>query len=246
MAKKVLVVVFIMGSSTLSKAQSDQQVWLEYMLTHPFANSWELEHDVRYSTTLTSPHWRAFRYYPTLSWAFSENIDFLGGLTFAYNFQEDAANTIELREMLGFRVHITPNRRILTRLLVRGENRNLQDTETKDWTSSNRLRMRGEALIPLNNPTMFNKDKLLYGIVDAEWFFAFDRDLNERFANRFRLRTGLGYRFNYNFRVEFIYSYQESRNQQDDANPVHDNIYRFRFRHFINKSNPSKNLGMGD
>ncbi len=246
MVKKILVVVFFMCFGTFSKAQSNQQIWLEYMLTHPFANTWELEHDIRYATTLSSPQWRAFRYYPSLSWSFSENLDFLGGLAFIYAIQPDSDNTFEIREMLGFRVHITPNKRILTRLLVRGENRNLHDTETKDWSSSNRLRLRGEAIIPFNNPTMFNKDKLVYGIVDAEWFFTFDKDLNERFANRFRLRTGVGYRFNYNVRVEFIYSYQESRNQQDDANPTHDNIYRFRFRHFINKSKPSKTLGVGN
>lgn len=216
------------------------------MMTHPFSNVWELEHDVRYSTTVSSTPLRSFRYYPTLSYSLTQNIDLLGGATFVYNFQEQADNTFEIREMLGFRVHITPNRRVLTRLLVRGENRNLLNTETKDWSSSNRFRVRGEALFPFNSSTMFNKDKLLYGLLDAEWFIGLDQDLNERFANRFRMRAGVGYRFNYNFRVELLYSYQESRNQQDDANPTQDNIYRFRVRHFINKSKPSKTLGVGN
>jgi len=245
MKKSIYGLVMSVGIVSNVQAQSEQ-LWFEYMMTHPFANTWELEHDVRYATVLAAPRWRSLRYYPSLSWSYSQHLDILGAAGINYTVQSKDDNTLEIREMLGFRIHITPNKRVLTRILVRGENRNLQNTETKDWSSSNRLRLRGEALIPINNPTMFNKDKLMYGIIDTEWFFALDQDLNERFANRFRLRTGVGYRFNYNLRVEFIYSYQESRNQLDDSNPIQDNIFRFRFRHFINKSNPSKTLGVGN
>lgn len=93
---------------------------------------------------------------------------------------------------------------------------------------------------------MFNKDKLWYGIADAEWFIVMDEDVDERFANRFRFRSGIGYRINYNIRLEVLYTYQESRNQYENATYTQDNIYRFRLRHFINKSNPSKALGVGN
>jgi hypothetical protein len=131
-------------------------------------------------------------------------------------------------------------------VLVRFEQRNIKSKETDEWTSAYRSRFRFESQIPFNNPTMFNKDKLWYGIVDAEWFIVIDEDVKERFANRFRFRSGIGYRINYNFRLEFVYTYQESRNQYDDNTYSRDNLYRVRFRHFINKSKPSKVLGVGN
>ena len=229
-----------------SYGQTNQQVWVEYMLAHPFANVWELEHAVTYSTLVGTPKWRSLDYAPTLTWSLTQHIDVMGAFTLSSVVQTEDVNTLEIRPMLGSRIHFTPNMRMLTRLLVRFENRNFQNLETKDWTSSNRMRFRVESLIQLNNPTMYNKDKLMYGIADAEWFITMDQDLQERFANRFRMRVGIGYRLTYTWRFEFLYSYQESKDQIETPTYTRDNLFRFRIRHFINKSKPSKTLGVGN
>ncbi len=55
---------------------------------------------------------------------------------------------------------------------------------------------------------MFAGDKLWYSLLDAEAFIVMDQDVEERFANRFRIRTGIGYRINYGLRLEFMYTLQ--------------------------------------
>ena len=147
--------------------------------------------------------------------------------------------------MIGTRIHITPNSRILTRLQLRVEQRNLKNLDTNDWETVYRPRARAEFLIPFNKKSYF-EDKLWYGIIDGELLFATDEDVNERFANRFRLRTGIGYRLSYSSRFEFIYMLQQSRNGIEDTFESTDNVFRFRFKQYLRKSKPTKATGTGN
>lgn len=239
--------LFLSFPSSLRAQSSNEQVWLEYMLNYPFANVWNIELAGTYSTVVQQPKWRALDFQVTPEYSFSQHIDLMGALLVGNTFQSQSLSTFEVREMLGTRIHFTPNRRILTRLLLRFEQRNLQDLETKEWNRSTRSRVRAETVIPLNKPTMFAGDKLWYSIIDAEAFLVMDQDVNERFANRLRIRTGIGYRINYGTRLEFMYTLQRSKDIIDGDFSTTDNIFRFRLKHFLNKSKPSKTVsGVGN
>ena len=93
---------------------------------------------------------------------------------------------------------------------------------------------------------MYSGDKLWYAIVDGESFIVLDQDVKERFANRFRLRTGIGYRVNYSFRLEFVYTLQQSKNTIGDDFNTSDNIFRFRIKQYLNRSKPSDVIGVGN
>ena len=95
-------------------------------------------------------------------------------------------------------------------------------------------------IIPFNKPTMFAGDKLWYGIVDAEAFIILDKTVDERFANRYRFRTGIGYRLNYACRFEFMYTLQGSRTEIGQEFDTIDNIFRIRFKYFLNASSTYK------
>ncbi len=240
--------IFILLSSFVLKAQSvNEQLWFEYMLNIPFANTWNVELASTYTTVMQEPKWRALDLQVTPEYSFSQHIDFMGAFLVANTFQSQTLNTFEVREMLGTRIHFTPNRRVLTRLLVRFEQRNLQDKETNEWYHSTRTRIRAETIIPINKPSMYGGDKLLYSIIDAEAFVVMDQDVNERFANRLRFRTGIGYRINYGLRLEFVYTLQRSRNVLEDDFLTTDNIFRFRVKQYLNKTKPSKTVsGVGN
>lgn len=227
-------------------AQSSEQVWMEYMLNYPFANSYNIEFAATYSSVLDQPKWRSFDVQLTPEYALSNHVDLMAALFAGSTFQNQSLSTFEIREMLGTRIHFTPNKRILTRLLVRFEQRNLQDEETKEWDHSTRTRLRLETITPLNKPTMYSGDKLWYAIVDGESFIVLDQDVKERFANRFRLRTGIGYRVNYSFRLEFVYTLQQSKNTIGDDFNTSDNIFRFRIKQYLNRSKPSDVIGVGN
>lgn len=221
----------------------DEQIWLEYMLNYPFANSFNLENSMVYSTVLSADKWRSLSYNPTVEYSLNQNFDFQGAITLDYTNQTQSYNTFEVRPMFGTRIYFTPKRRIQTRLLVRYEMRNLKDLETKDWSTTWRPRLRAETLTPINKNSI-HKDKVWYGILDFEYLYT-SSDVEERYANRSRLRMGVGYRFNYSFRFEFIYMIQNSRNQIEDDFATSDNIFRFRFKQYLRKAAPAKTDGGG-
>ena len=166
------------------------------MLNYSFANSYNLENAFKYSTLLNTPRWYAFEFTPTLDYSLTKHIDISLSTVLEYTAQTESISTFEVRPVLGTRIHITPNRRIFTRVFIRLEQRNIQNLDTKEWDNVWRPRFRAEMLIPINKKSFFD-DKLWYGVLDAEWFLSVDDDVDERFANRFRLRMGIGYRLSY-------------------------------------------------
>jgi hypothetical protein len=227
------------------KAQSsNEQVWFEYMLNYSFANSFNLENAFTYSTLLGTPKWRALDYSATLEWSINQHVDIMAQGIVSYTKQTESNKTLEIRPVLGTRLHFTPNKRIQTRLLLRVEQRNFQDLGTNTWTQTLRPRARAETIVPINKDSYF-RDKLWYAITDFEWLIKTD-DVEERFANRVRWRIGGGYRFSYTLRAEFLYMLQQSKNAIDGTYESTDNIFRFRIKYFLRKTNPSTLGGTGN
>lgn len=228
-----------------SLAQSpNSQMWFEYMLNYPFANDFNLENAFVYSALLDKPRWRAFDYTPTLEYSLTPNIDLTAATTISFTAQNDNYNTFEIRPAIGSRIHLTPNRRTLIRVLLRLEQRNFLNLDTDEWENLVRPRIRAESLIPLNKPTYF-EDGVWYIVADAEWLFSGD-EVGERFANRFRARVGAGYRLAYASRFEFIYMGQQSKGGISENFSSSDNIFRFRYKHYLRKDKPTKMTGTGN
>jgi hypothetical protein len=239
----VLVFMFCFQVTAL-RAQTDSQVWLEYMLNIPFANSFNVENAFTYSTVTNSPKWRTFDYNGTLEYSISPNFDLLGAALISYTAQTESYNTFEVRPSLGTRVYFTPNKRIQTRLLLRVEQRNFKNLDTKEWSHVIRPRMRAEVIVPINQDSYF-KINLWYAMADAEWMFV-NTDVDERFANRFRIRVGAGYRLNYSFRFELLYMNQQSKNGIDEDFSSSDNVIRIRVKQYLRKTKPSNASGVGN
>ncbi|MEJ1237337.1 DUF2490 domain-containing protein [Chryseolinea sp. T2] len=247
MKRTILSIVILLRTTAALLAQSpSEQIWAEYMLNLPFANSWNIEFASTYSTVLEQPKWRSLDVQITPEYSVSNHIDLMGAVFAGRTFQEATVTTSEIREMLGARIHFTPNKRVLTRFLIRFEQRNQLERETHTWQHSTRTRLRAETLTPINKRSMQAGDKLWYAIVDGEFFIVMDQDVQERFANRFRLRTGIGYRLNYSVRFELMYTLQMSRNTLDNGYETTDNIFRIRVKHFLNKSKPSQTDGISN
>lgn len=246
MNKRIGILFLSLLPIRLLFAQSSEQVWVEYMLNYPFANVWNVELASTFSTVVDQPKWRSLDFQLTPEYALGPHIDLMAAFYFGETFQNQSLSTTEVREMLGTRIHFTPNKRILTRLLVRFEQRNLQNQETDVWSHSTRSRFRAESLIPINKPTMYAGDQLWYAIADAEGFFVMDQDVGERFANRLRFRAGIGYRIRYGLRLELMYTIQRSKNTLQDEFFTSDNIFRFRVKQYLNKAAPPKDRGTGN
>ena len=94
--------------------------------------------------------------------------------------------------------------------------------------SSWRIRNRLEFLVPLNNERI-SDDGARYLLADWEWFVPLE-DQEERFANRQRIRTGLGYRRSFHWRFEALYIWTRSRNTIADDFTTSDNIIDIRVK----------------
>jgi hypothetical protein len=241
---KVLVIIGLLPH-VINAQSTNEQIWFEYMINYAFANSYNLEGAFKYSALVNTPRWQAFEFTSTIDYSLTAHVDISFATAIEYTDQTESVSTFEVRSVIGTRIHFTPHRRILTRALIRLENRNIQNLDTKEWDNVWRPRFRAEMLIPINKKSFF-EDKLWYGVVDAEWFLTVDDDVDERFANRFRLRMGIGYRLSYSSRFEFIYMIQESKHAIGDSFYTSDNIFRFRYRHYLRKHKPSKMLGPGN
>jgi hypothetical protein len=82
--------------------------------------------------------------------------------------------------------------------------------------------------VPLNRAKITD-DGARYLLADWEWFIPVE-DLSERFANKQRIRTGLGFRPNARWRVELIYAWTRSRQTIDEDFTTADNIFNVRIK----------------
>ena len=150
------------------------------------------------------PGWGSLDVTPNVEYAAKEWLDLIGEVATGFTKQTDDVDSFELSPRVGFRFHLTtrelptgpirseflPRHRIVVRNLVRVEARNLFYSNDQPTDSVVRFRNRLELRIPLNRQRM-TEDGARYALADWEWFIPLG-DPQERFANRQRIRTGLG------------------------------------------------------
>ena len=89
--KKWIALTFLFSLPVVFlKAQTTEQVWEEYMLNYPFANSFNLENAFVYSTLLGKPKWRAYDYSATLEWSVTNHIDLIAATVLSYTNQSES------------------------------------------------------------------------------------------------------------------------------------------------------------
>ena len=172
-------------------------------------------------------------------------LDLIGESSVGYTKQTDDVNTWEVTPRIGARFHLfsrsvptlpvrerPPSRRIVVRDLVRVESRNFFYTgEGSGSDSSVRFRNRLEFLVPLNKERV-SDDGARYLLADWEWFIPLGEP-SERFANRQRIRGGIGLRRSFAWRYEILYIWTRSRNTIDEGFTTSDNSINVRVKHLF-------------
>ena len=213
-----------------SRAQADLQAWgnltFDWIKSHRVTLGVKVEPKVLVSAPDDEPGWATLDVTPSLEYVRGEWFDVVGELQVGRTRQTDDLDSTELTPRIGFRLHLLsslrqaivkerrPKRRLVLRDLLRLEWRNLYYSTDKPDSSTVRLRNRLEGLWPLNR-SRITDDGVAYVNADWEWFIPFD-DPDERFANRQRVRAGLGYRRSFAWRFEAMYVWNRSRNTVDE------------------------------
>jgi Protein of unknown function (DUF2490) len=189
------------------------------------------------------PDWRNLDVTPNVEYSPNGWLDVVGEAVTGYTKQTDDVNSFEVSPRVGVRLHFLsrglptavrgrerpPSRRIVVRDLVRVELRNLFYTGAGSGSDSTvRFRNRLEFLVPLNKEKM-SEDGARYLLADWEWYIPLD-DVEERFANKQRIRAGLGYRPSFAWRFEALYMWTRSRNTIEEGFTTSDNIINIRVK----------------
>jgi hypothetical protein len=230
----------------IAKAQSKEQLWLDYQIDYPFANRYLLEVATSYQTLLSkNDKWRSISLTTTFEALVFNFLDVTADLPIAYTVQKEGTNTYEFGPIVGLRFYITQSKRIDTRVLLRYQQRYFRQVEQNDWDVSNRTRLKAEAYICINGPNLFT-NKLWYVALDYEEFIVLDEQLEERYANRRRAKIGLNYRLSYKHRFDISYTLQSSRNEIEGDFISNDNAIQLRYRMFFNSSGLAPNSTSDD
>jgi len=211
--------------------QSTTQVWLDYLGNRNVMRNLGFTSEVSFRQLVSRGEWTKLsvkgvgQYHPE-KW-----LGIIGGLTLQQVWQSPEANTFEIRPYGGGVVDlfIWGNVRMEFRSLL--ELRMIRSADDGSFDSDWRWRNRLGVTFPINEKYFINKT--LYGIVDVETFSDVTGKLTEAFAGRLRWRAGLGYIFTGFWRIELIYTLQESRTTTDQDFESTDHIIRFRVRHTI-------------
>jgi hypothetical protein len=236
------LLVLLAGQATAQTTNT--QLWLDGIVGHGFSGYYMAECEFSYQTLLKDQYpWSSLNVSPTLEVSPTAHWSFLAGVPYSYTVQKEGFTTAEVRLQLGARYTFTPFKRVQTRLNSRYELRQVRTIDTDSVQRSQRLRLRAEVVVPLDVRS-YDSDTMWYAIADAESFLVMDQDVKERFANRTRVRLGIGRKFSYNWRSELIYTLQRSRDGISDEDYSTDNIIRLRIKYYFTPR--ARNLARGD
>lgn len=230
----ILQVFFIQ----FSHAQSEYQAWFEYKPAYSFQKGYKLAMRASWRTNLQAPRWRTFELRLMPEKKLNKHLDILASVQFLETLQYEEFTTSEIRFAVGGRWHFLPERRVSSGVLLRCEFRNVYKKEKEDWTYTTRPRLRIFASMPINEKNM-KPDNVWYITSFVEFFYQNDEDIQERYANRYWIRLGLGYKLNKSLKFELLYNRQDSKNtvtaNYDDL--TKENIFLFSLVHKLHQKN---------
>lgn len=238
MCKRIICLLCFCVNGLLLYGQQQEQLWLDFQLSYPFANRYLLENTTSYQTLLSKEgKWRSINIGPAFEYVLLNWVDIVSEIPMGYTKQTEGSSSYEISPIAGARFHITQGKKIDMRFLLRYQWRAFRQVEDKDWDVSNRTRLRGEIYVCINGPNLFT-DNLWYGFADYEEFVVLDQQLDERYANRRRARIGLAYRMNYKHRFELSYTLQSSRNEIEGDFISNDNVIQVKYKMYLNPAKP--------
>ena len=217
-------------------AQSNFQLWgnvnLVWLASHRISYGLESEPKALVSASEGTPGWWELDLTPSVQYVAKDWLDVSGEFATGYTKQTDGLRSFELTPRAGVRFHLfsrdmpslrkqgpagrelPPRRRLVIRDYLRLESRNLFYSDNRPVSSTWRVRNRLDVQFPLNRDRVTASGAI--GLVgDWEWYIPVS-DPGERFANRQRIRAGVGYRPNAAWRVTTLYLWTRTRDTIDD------------------------------
>ena len=243
---RIAITALLAGALLASPAaaQTDKQLWgeltLDWIKSHSITLGVDIEPKVLVSKATDEPGWATLDVTPKMEYARGKWFDVVGELHLGRTRQTDELDSFEVTPRIGFRFHLLsnivdalikerqPRRRLVLRNFARAEWRNLYYSDDTPQSSTVRYRDRLEILFPMNRSRVTDNGAL-YGSADVEWFWTHHHP-SERFANKQRVRAGVGYRWKYAWRLETLFVWDRSRDSANSGFTADDSAVDIRIR----------------
>jgi hypothetical protein len=241
----------IQSNAQESSPEASKQLWANLILSRPKSENLYFEYDIEGARQVSGGEpWRYLygtglvEYYP------SRFIDLTGELSTGFTKQSATEDSFEATVRLGVRLHlitqifnsalvkeVRPERmsgkKVGISVLSRIEYRNFWYSGDRPSFDDLRWRNRLEFKFALNEPSLAT-DGVWYLMADGEYYTPIgDDESAERFATKYRLRLGIGYRLNYDWRFEVVAMRDEARETLEDEIEVDAYILDLRLKWFL-------------
>ncbi|HVH26902.1 MAG TPA: DUF2490 domain-containing protein [Vicinamibacterales bacterium] len=239
---------FVLGAMLVATpsaaAQTTTQLWANVTFSRVQSSTLMYEVDFEPKALVSrppdEPDWANVDVTPAIEFSMVPWLDLVGELPIGFTTQTDEIDTTEVTVRGGARFHLfsrqnrlllkekLPKRRLVIRDLFRAELRHFVYSNDQPAESTGRFRNRVELLFPLNRPNLADAGTI-HLLTDWEWFIPLS-DQQERFANRQRIRTGVGYRHDAAWRFALLYIWARSRDTTDEPFTTSENIVDFQVK----------------
>lgn len=239
----ILVLFFTHWGFAQEKQVSYGQLWFDFMTLYPMNNGIIYSANIGPRSLINEENgWRSFE----MNNSFFYNVvgpwlDVGAGLYLDYTAESNTVDisTFELRPWAALRFDFFRNTKFWLLINNRWEQRHMFYFGDESKNTSYRYRIRPDLTYSVNKPNFWN-DNLLYLTLNCELFYPFNENPDERFANFFVIRAGIGYRHTYNWRYHLVVQEQFAKNTINDQFNSASLILNLRLLYFIENKSGSR------
>jgi hypothetical protein len=215
----------MLACASTAHAQSIGELWgnltIDGLANERLVYTLDVEPKVQVTEVTEQSRFANVDIWPSAEFAMAGWLDLHGEFLTGLTNEQDGSNTTEITERMGVRLHIfsrliqrresrrgaereaQPKRRGTISTLLRFEHRDLLHSDAPT-SGSWRFRGRVELAYPLNRAKL-TSDGTIYLTSDTELFVPISDDPQQGQISQWRLRNGLGYRINFDTRLEVLY-----------------------------------------
>lgn len=226
------LVCFLSLQPKIAQGQDEFQGWMNTIIGYNALNQFYLEADFEYKRLLSESEdpWNNLdvtllgEFYPFR--LLDLTIEIINGKTR----QASDFSTYEATQRLGVRWYVFQQGHNIFRLskgiegvprrlelsnFIRFEHRNFDYYDEMEPEQEWRFRNRTQFVVALNKKTLV-ENRTLRMLADIEFFIPFGKDIKERYASKYRVRIGPGYRHTSRWRFDLFYQFDKSKDDIND------------------------------
>lgn len=224
--------LFMTFLSTMSKAQVDQQFWMNYSVSVPTSTKWSYGGDVGVRGLVSNYDWSQILIRPAATYRINSTFSAQGAIALFKTLNRKDNNLTEFRIHQDFNVKWPRWDAVSPFFRLRFEQRFMF---YDDLPTNLVPRLRLLAGATTEDIDFINERRPIYFQWIIESFINFDGSTVEQFINQARLHFAFGHKVAANVRYEIHYIWQRSRLFVSNGDGASQNVLRIRVFHRLNR-----------